>query len=83
MRLITLVLAGLPISLKYCLASFQAVSTASLPPVVKNTLFSSPGARAASRSASSMAGGVAYDQIGKYASLRVCSATAATMSSRP
>ncbi len=39
----TLCFMGLPTSLKYCLASFQAVSTASPPPVVKKTLFRSPG----------------------------------------
>ena len=43
-REITLCLPGLPISFQYCLASFQAVSTASPPPVVKNTLFRSAGA---------------------------------------
>ena len=36
---------GCPVSLKYCLASFQAVSTASPPPVVKKIRFRSPGAR--------------------------------------
>ena len=56
-REMTLVLYGLPISLKYCLATFQAVSTDSPPPVEKNTLFRSPGAAAASRSASSIAAG--------------------------
>jgi hypothetical protein len=50
-------LVGLPVSLKYCLASFQAVSTASPPPVVKNTRFSSPGAYDATLSARSMAPG--------------------------
>ncbi|CKN29460.1 Uncharacterised protein [Mycobacterium tuberculosis] len=40
----TLCLPGLPVSLKYCLATFQAVSTASVPPLVKNTRFRSPGA---------------------------------------
>ena len=40
----TLCLVGLPVSLKYCLASFQAVSTASPPPVVKKTRLRSPGA---------------------------------------
>ena len=39
----TLCFVGLPVSLKYCLASFQAVSTASPPPVVKKTRFRSPG----------------------------------------
>jgi hypothetical protein len=64
-RLITLCLVGRPVSLKYCFASFHADSTASPPPVVKNTLFNSPGARSASRAASSIAAGWAYDQIGK------------------
>ena len=54
-RLITLYRPGWPVSLKYCLASFHADSTASEPPVVKNTRFRSPGASSASRSASSMA----------------------------
>lgn len=43
-REITLVLSGLPLSFQYCLASFQALSTASPPPVVKKTRFRSPGA---------------------------------------
>ena len=64
-RLITLYRPGWPILLKYCLASFQADSTASEPLVVKKTRFSWPGARAASRSASSIARGCAYDQSGK------------------
>ena len=55
----TLVLDGLPVSLKYCLATFHAVSTASLPPVVKKTRLRSPGASAASRWESSMAAGCA------------------------
>jgi hypothetical protein len=50
---------GSPVSLKYCLASFHADSTASEPLVVKNTRFRSPGARSASRAASSMALGCA------------------------
>jgi hypothetical protein len=58
-RLITLCLVGLPVSLKYCLASFQAVSTASPPPLVKKTRFRSPGAYAATRSLSSIAFGCA------------------------
>ena len=58
-REITLYLLGLPVSLKYCLATFHAVSTDSPPPEEKNTLFRSPGAAAASRSASSMAVGCA------------------------
>ena len=44
-------------ALKYCLASFQADSTASDPLLVKNTLFRSPGAMADRRSASSIACG--------------------------
>ena len=56
-RLITLYLPGWPMALKYCLASFQADSTASEPLVVKNTRFRSPGARSASRAASSTARG--------------------------
>ena len=51
--------------MKYCLASFQADSTASEPLVVKKARFRSPGASAASRSASSIARGCAYDQSGK------------------
>src|SRR3954454_12459962 len=64
-RLITLCLPGLPVSLKYCLASFHADSTASPPPLVKNTRLRSPGAYDATRSASSMDLGWAYDQSGK------------------
>ena len=56
-RLSTLYRPGSPVSLKYCLAIFQADSTASEPLVVKNTRFRSPGAIPASRSASSMARG--------------------------
>ncbi len=82
-RLITLYLLGFPVSLKNCLASFQAVSTDSPPPEEKNTLFRSPGAAAAIRSANSMAVGCAYDQIGKKASLRACAAAAWASSSRP
>ena len=43
-REITLCLLGFPVSLKYCLASFHAVSTASPPPVVKKTRLRSAGA---------------------------------------
>ena len=53
----TLVFIGLPTSLKYCLAAFHAVSTASPPPVVKKTRLRSPGAAAASRWDSSIAAG--------------------------
>jgi hypothetical protein len=52
-------LVGLPTSLKYERASFHALSTASDPPVVKNTWLRSPGASVASRSASSTAFGCA------------------------
>ena len=58
-RLSTLYRPGWPIVLKYCLASFQADSTASEPLVVKKARFRSPGASAASRSASSTARGCA------------------------
>ena len=60
-----MVFVGLPTSLKYCLASFQADSTASEPPEVKNTRLRSPGARAARRAASSMAMGWAEVHSGK------------------
>ena len=43
-RLRTLYRDGWPMALKYCLASFQADSTASDPLLVKNTRFRSPGA---------------------------------------
>ena len=46
-----------PLARKYWRANFQADSTASLPLVVKNTLFRSPGASEASLAASSIAGG--------------------------
>ena len=42
-REIALFLIGLPMRLKYDRASFQALSTASEPPVVKKTRFRSPG----------------------------------------
>jgi hypothetical protein len=79
----TLCLPGLPVSLKYCLASFQADSTASPPPVVKNTRLRSPGAIEAIRSASSTARGWAKDQSGKNASSLACLAAASASSSRP
>ena len=53
----TLTRSGWPFSLKYWRASFHADSTASEPPVVKNTRFRSPGASSASFAASSMAFG--------------------------
>ena len=56
-RAMTLWRSGWPTVRKYWRASFHADSTASPPPVVKNTRFRSPGARSASRSASSMAVG--------------------------
>ena len=58
-RLSTLYRPGSPVSLKYCLASFHADSTASEPLVVKKTRFRFPGAISASRAASSMAFGCA------------------------
>ena len=79
----TLVFIGLPVILKYCLANFQALSTASPPPVVKNTRLRSPGAIEASRSASSIAGGWAYDHSGKNANSDACLAAAWAISSRP
>ena len=48
----TLCLPGLPVILKYCLASFHAVSTASPPPLVKKTLVE-------------VAGGVVGDALGE------------------
>ena len=56
-RLMTFTRSGCPMATKYCRASFHADSTASAPPVVKNTRLRSPGARSASRAASSMAVG--------------------------
>ena len=82
-RLITLCLLGLPVSLKYCLASFHALSTASPPPVVKNTRLRSPGAYDASRSARSIAVGWANDHSGKKASSLACLAAASASSVRP
>ena len=73
LRLMTLVLAGRPVSLKYCRAIFHALSTASPPPVVKKTRSRSPGARSASRSASSAAAGWAKDHSGKKARSRAWS----------
>ena len=64
-RLITLVRSGCPIMPKYCRANFHADSTASEPPEVKKTRLRSPGASAATRSASSTARGWAYVQSGK------------------
>ena len=56
-RLTTLCRSGWPITLKYWRASFQADSTASEPPVVKNTRLRSPGVNEARRAASSTAPG--------------------------
>ena len=58
-REMILVLVGLPVSLWYWRDNFQADSTASEPPEVKNTRLRSPGARPAMRSASSIAVGCA------------------------
>src|SRR5882757_5647275 len=82
-REITLYLPGLPVSLKNCLASFHALSTASPPPVVKKTRFRSPGAYPATRSASSIAGGVPNDHSGKKARVSACLAAASANSARP
>ena len=65
---------------KYWRASFHADSTASDPPLVKNTRLRSPGASSASRAASSIAGGCAYVQIGKYSSVSACSRAASARS---
>ena len=48
-----------PLSAWYWRESFQADSTASLPPDTKNTRWSGPGASAATSSASSIARGCA------------------------
>ena len=53
------VLLGLPLSLWNWRTSLMADSTASLPPLVKNTRLRSPGASSASLTASSIAGGCA------------------------
>src|SRR6202042_1198760 len=82
-RLRGLYRTGCPVALEECLASFQADSTASEPLVVKNTRFRSPGARLASRWASSTALGCAYDHSGKYASSEACRAPASAISWRP
>ena len=58
-RAITLWRWPWPMARKYWRASFHADSTASDPPVVKNTRLRSPGASSASRAASSIAGGCA------------------------
>ncbi len=58
-REMILVFSGLPVSLWYWRASFHADSTASEPPEVKKTRLRSPGARFATRSASSIAFGCA------------------------
>ena len=58
-RAMTLYRSGWPMARKYWRASFQADSTASEPPVVKNTRLRSPGASSASFAASSIAGGCA------------------------
>jgi hypothetical protein len=61
----TLVRAGCPTARKYWRASFHADSTASDPPVVKNTRLRSPGASWARRAANSIAEGWAKLQMGK------------------
>ena len=82
-RLITLCFAGLPCSLKYCFATFHAVSTASPPPVVKKTRLRSPGVRSARRSASWIADGCAYPHTGKNANVSACRAATSASSRRP
>jgi hypothetical protein len=59
LRAMNFVLFGLPVSLWYWRASLIADSTASPPPLVKNTRFRSPGASDAMRAASSIARGCA------------------------
>ena len=71
-RAITLCRWPCPMARKYWRASFHADSTASEPPVVKNTRLRSPGARSARRAASSIAGRV-----------RVASRSGSTRASRP
>src|SRR3954462_6249850 len=68
-REITFVRDGSPINLKYCRANLIAVSIASPPDGVRKTRLRSPGANAARRAASSMAGSWANDQTGKYPSV--------------
>jgi hypothetical protein len=72
---------GWPLARWYSRASFQPASTDSEPPLVKNALLSSPGARSASFSASSIAGGWAVPQFVLNASRVICSAAAETISS--
>ena len=82
-REMTLCFCGRPVRRKYCLASFQADSTDSLPLLVKNTLFRPGGARCARRSASSVAGLLANDHRGKNASSEAWRAMTSASSVRP
>jgi hypothetical protein len=76
-----LVRCGSPRARKCWRTIFHAASTASEPPLVKNTRLSSPGARSASASASSIAGGWAVAQFVLKASVVSCCAAAAAISS--
>ena len=58
-RAMIFVLSGLPLSLWNWRDNLMADSTASLPPLVKNTRLRSPGARSAIRAASVIACGCA------------------------
>ena len=83
MRLIRTVRSGSPISHQYRRASLAAVSIPSLPPELKKTL-DGIGARSASASASSSAGGLARSKNAEHASMRsIWAATAARISGRP
>ena len=78
-----LVLPGLPASLKYCLASFHADSTASAPPVVKNTRFRSPGrSRRSGRPVRSPAG-ARTTTSGSRPACSACRAAASASSAPP
>ena len=81
MRAITLRRSGSPFCTKCCRAIFHADSTDSEPPHVKKACVMSPGARAASAAASSIATGVAVDQFVVYGIARSCAAAASAISS--
>jgi hypothetical protein len=61
----------------------SAESTAVEPPVVKNTLFRSPGASSARRSASFAAGPLVSDHGLQYPISMICAAAASAISRRP
>ncbi len=77
----TLCRCGSPFWTKCWRTIFQADSTASEPPPQKNAWLMSPGARRASSVASSIAVGVAVDQLVVYGIVRSCSAAASAISS--